>query len=88
METVIAMKLLGGRFGYLLFFLLGDGVGGVRSAGREGGGRFLMKVPGEGGGFSREGEGPRGREGVCGELGNSFGGGLNIFFRGRNVHQD
>ena len=28
--------------------------------------------------------GPRGRDGVCRELG---GGGLNIFFRGRKAHQ-
>ena len=33
---------------------------------------FLLKVTG-GGGFP--GEGPRGREGVCSELGNSGGGG-------------
>ena len=49
-----------------------------------GGDRFLLKVPGGGEGFL---DGPRGREGVGGELGNFFGGGLNIFFRGRNVHQ-
>ena len=45
-----------------------------------------MKISGGGGGLE-EGEGPRGRQGVCGELGNCGGGGLNIFFRGRNVHQ-
>ena len=38
------------------------------------------------GGILQEGDGPRGREGVCGELGN-LGGGLNIFVWGRNVHQ-
>ena len=43
--------------------------------------RFFIENP-RGGGFpGREGLG--GREGVCGELG---GGGLNFFFRGRNVH--
>ena len=48
------------------------------------GDRFLIENPRRGGG-SRSG---RGREGVCGELGNFFwGGGLNFFFRGRNVHQ-
>ena len=66
------------------FFLLGGGEGGVRGAGRGGGGDFLLKIPG--GGVSRAGggRGARGRESVCGELG---GGGLNIFFRGRNSHQ-
>ena len=43
-----------------------------------------MQIP-EGGGGSprRRGIGPRGREGLCGELG----GGLKYFFRGRNSHQ-
>ena len=45
---------------------------------------FLIEKCQEGG--LQEGEGPRGREGVCGELGN-WGGG-KYFFRGRNVHQD
>ena len=59
---------------------------GVRGARREGGGGgFFIEspkrgvLPGEGGG------GPRGREGVCGDF--LGGGGLNIFFRGRNSHQ-
>ena len=50
-----------------------------------GGGDFLSKIPG--GGVSWAGGGGRrasGWEGVCGEF---RGGGLNIFFRGRNVHQ-
>ena len=66
------------------FFLLGEGEGGVRRD-REGGGvGFLLKIPG-GGGLPRGGEGA-GREsaGNSGELG---GGGLNIFFRGRNARQ-
>ena len=50
------------------------------------GGRFLLKIP-RGGGGLKEGEGPRGQGGCLGELGN-FGGGLNILFRGRNVHQE
>ena len=78
--------LLGGRFGYFLFFLLGEEEGGVR--GRwEGGCRFFIENPRRRGGFSRRGRG-RGAGSVlaCGELG-IFGGGLNIFFRGRNVHQ-
>ena len=72
------------------FFLLGEGEGGVRGGGEGGDFRFLLKIPGGGspGGGLQEGEGKRGREGVCGESGNlRRGGGLNIFFRGRNVHQ-
>ena len=68
------------NFGYFLFFLLGGGEGvrgarkGVRGVG------FLLKITG--GGARREGEGggPRGWEGVCGEL-------EGIFFRGRNSRQ-
>ena len=51
-----------------------------------GGGRFfLLKMPG-GGGFPGRG----GAEGPGGWNWGSFffGGGLNIFFRGRNVHQE
>ena len=45
---------------------------------------FLLKIPG-GGGVSQEvGGGRGGREGVCCEFG---GGGLNIFFPGRNAPQ-
>ena len=71
-------QLLGGRFGYFLVFLLGEGEGESEAPGR-GGFHFLLKIPGRGGGFQ---EGPRGREGVCGELGNLGGGGgrLNIVF--------
>ena len=57
------------------FFCSGRGIGSYwKSQEREG---------------FQEGEGPRGREGVCGELGNFWGGagGLFFFFRGRNVHQ-
>ena len=45
---------------------------------QEGGDRFFIENP-KGGGF-QEGEGPRGREGVCGELGNFVG--RPIFFFG------
>ena len=48
------------------FFLTGGGKGEVRD-GEGGGVFFLLKIPGGGGGFSREG-GPRGREGLCGKL--------------------
>ena len=64
---------LGGRFGYFLFFLHGEGEGGVRGVGR-GGVRFLLKIPGGGEGFLQDGKGLRGWEGVCGELGNLGGG--------------
>ena len=48
----------------------------------RGGGRFFIENTRRGGGF-QEGEGPRGREGVCGELGNFLGwGALNFFFFG------
>ena len=49
-----------------------EGEGGVRGAG---GGQvgFLLKIPR--GGVSQDGAGPRGREGVCGELANLGGGG-------------
>ena len=53
---------------------------------REGWGiGFLLKIPG-GGGTSPGREGPRGREGVCGELGNfGEGGGLIFFFSGAEM---
>ena len=47
------------------------------------GDRFFIENPRRGGGGSPAQEGPRGREGVCGKLGNlGGGGGLNIFFSG------
>ena len=71
------------------FFLLGEGEGGVRGAGRRGGGggrgRFFIENSTRGG--SPGGGGPRGREGVCSKLGNWGEGGAKYFFRGRNVHQ-
>ena len=42
---------------------------------RRGESVFLLKIPGQGGGVCRKGMGPRGREGVCSELGNFVGGG-------------
>ena len=48
-----------------------------------------MEIPGGGGvsrvGGGREGEGARGREGICGDFWG--GGGAKYFFSGRNVHQ-
>ena len=51
-------SLLGGRFGYVLFFPLGEG-GESEALGGEGGGgnRFVLKIPGEGGGFQERGRG-------------------------------
>ena len=63
---------LGGRFGYFLLFLLVEGEGESEAPGGGGFGFFLWKIPG-GGGVSKTGR-PRGREGVCGELGNRGGG--------------
>ena len=54
---------------FIYFFLLGVGQGALRGARRGWGGGVLLKIPGGGLGF-QEGEGLRGREGVCGELGN------------------
>ena len=67
--------MLGGRFGYFLFFSARGGEGGVRGD-REAGGRFFENP--RGGGVYQEGVGG-GREGVCRECG---GGGLNILFSG------
>ena len=58
------LGVLGGRFGYLLFFLLGGW--GRGSPGRQGGGGSVFYCKSQGG----VSPGPRGREGVCGELGN------------------
>ena len=66
------------------FFLLGEGEGGVRGAGRGGGVGFLLRVPG-GGAF--QGEGAKGPGGCLRRIGELGGGGLNIFFGGRNVLQ-
>ena len=67
------------------FCLLGEGGSLKRWGGRGGGIGSVLKIPGEGG---VPGGGARGRERVCGELGNFGGWGLNCFcFRGRNVHQ-
>ena len=74
----IFAPVLGGRFGAFLFFLLGEGEGGVRGSVPGGvGDRFLLKIQGGGGPPGREG--PRGREGVCGELGFFFWGGAEYF---------
>ena len=66
------------------FFLLGEGEGRVRGAGR--GGRLIFIENPRRGVLQRGGaEAPGGCLRRIGEFG---GGGLNIFFRGRNVHQE
>ena len=62
-------------FRIILFFLLGEGEGGVRGARKGGGDRFFIENP-TGGGFQKT----KGREGVRGELGNLGGGGGKYFF--------
>ena len=62
---------------FLYFFLLREGEGGVRGAGRGFG--FLLTIPG-GGGVLQEGEGPRGREGGCLRRIGDFGGRARQFF--------
>ena len=62
-----------------IFYFVCSGRGRGSPRRREGGGGigFLLKIPGGG---SPAQEGPRGREGVCGDLGSCLGGRLNIFF--------
>ena len=75
---------------FFIFFCSGRGKGESEASGLGGvgGGVDFIENPRRGGGrFLQEGEGPRGREGVEGGLWNLGGGGLNIFFRGRSVHQ-
>ena len=81
--SVFGLEGLGGRFGYFLFFCARER--GRRNPRRQkgGGGSVFIENPRRGGGFPGGGGG-RHREGVWRE----FGGGLNIFFRGRNSHQD
>ena len=80
----VLVCLLGGRFGYFLFFLLGGEEGGVRGARRGGGVSFGLKIPGGGGGGSfRRGGVPRGQEGVCRDVG-----GAKYFFWGRNSNPE
>ena len=79
---------LGGRLGYFLFFSARGRGKGVRGAGREGGGRFALKIPGGGGGLQKggglqEGEGPR-LGGCLREIWGG-GGGVNIFFCGAEI---
>ena len=72
------------RFEYFLFFCSGGGKGHSEAPGGGGVG-FSLKIPGGGEVSQKRGGGVRGREGVCEEF--RGGGGLNIFFRGRNARQ-
>ena len=76
---------LGGRFGYFFFFSAREGERGSPKCQERGGGGWLFIENSRMGDVSRW---RRGREGVCGESGIFFWGveGLNIFYRGRNVH--
>ena len=63
---------------FFIFLSAREGEGGVRARRRGGGSVFLLKIPGGGVGEFQRG---RGREGVCGKLGNFFGGGgIQMFF--------
>ena len=68
----------------IFFIFFCSGRGSPRRQDVGGGIGFLLKIPG-GGGVSRRGRGRRVSVANRGILGG--GGGLNIFFRGRNVHQ-
>ena len=82
----LLVRFFGGRLSsYFLFFSCsGRGKGESEAAGR-GGVDFLLKIP-EGGG-SPGGGGAEGPGGCLRQIGDFLGGGLNIFFRGWNVHQ-
>ena len=79
--TILKSPHLGGRFGYFLFFLLGEGEGRVRGAEGwgVGGVDFLLKIPKGGGVGSPGGGGAEGPGGCLRRIGD-LGGGLNIFF--------
>ena len=68
---------------FVSFSARGGGRGSPRR--QEGGGRNSIENPRMGGGVFQEGEGPGGCLERIGEFG---GGGLNIFFRGRNSEQN
>ena len=64
----------------IFYFFRSEREKGESEAPGGGGIRCLLKIPGGARGFLG---GARGREGICGELGNlRGGGGLNIFFLG------
>ena len=81
--VVSVFPFLGGRFGYSLFFSARGGGRGSPSRQKGGGVRFCIENPRRG--VSQEGEGPRGREGVCGALGVLKGGGAKYFLFGAEM---
>ena len=83
-------KKFGGRFGNFFIFSARGRRRESWVTGRGGGVRFFFgfwfKSPGGAGGSPRRGEGGEGAGMVSAR--NLGGGGLNIFFRGRNAHQE
>ena len=87
---IVALKRLGGRFGYFLFFFCsgvrGGGEGEFEAPGRGGGDRSFIEDARRGGGFSRwgggGGEGPGGCLRRIGEFFFWGGGGAKYFFSG------
>ena len=73
---------LGGRFGYLLFFLLGGWEGGVRGARWGGGVSVVIENPRHGGVCQERG---RETEGPGGCLQGIWGGGAKSFFFGAEI---
>ena len=72
---------------FYFFSARGRERGSPRRRPGRGGGNFLWKIPGGGGAFPGSGSGRGGKgPGGC-LLGIGRGGGVNIFFRGRNVHR-
>ena len=65
-----------------IFYFFGSGRGKGESEAPGRGGAIFIEFRRKGGGFSRRGVGPRGGEGVCGELGNFGEGGAKYFFLG------
>ena len=72
-------KVLGGRFGYFLFFLLGEGEGGAHEAPGGGATGFSLKIT-EGGRGSRKGRGRVARRVSAANWGIFGGVGGNYFF--------
>ena len=84
-SLIPAEPLLGGRFGYFLFFSArGRGRGSPRAPGGGGGGISFSANPTRGGGSPGGAEGSGGCLRRIGDFGR---GGAKYFFRGRNVRQ-
>ena len=74
------------RIFFIFFFCSGTGKGESEGT-QRGGVDFLLKIP-QGGGVSRRGRGVGRVSAANWGFWGGGGGGLNIFFRGRNVHQE